>query len=342
MNILVTGGAGFIGSNFIRHLCNTYLEYKVINLDALTYAGNLSNLRDVEEAHGDRYVFIKGDIADQECVASVLDTHTPDFIVNFAAESHVDRSFVGAADFIRTNILGVENLLHASRKRNIPFLQISTDEVYGNIPDGYVDENAPLRPSNPYAASKAGADLLVQTYMMSTGAPVMMVRGTNNYGPYQYPEKLIPLAITNLWEGKKIPVHGSGEHMRSWLHVFDFASGIDLVMHNAKPGSIYNISGEHASNLDILKRTIQHALGRDADMNAHLEYVSDRPSSDMRYAPTSQKIREELGWEPKYTLDNAFPSVVAWYRDNEAWWRELRGKKEFLDHYEKQRHAKYY
>ncbi|OGZ05582.1 MAG: dTDP-glucose 4,6-dehydratase [Candidatus Lloydbacteria bacterium RIFCSPHIGHO2_02_FULL_54_17] len=344
MKLLITGGMGFIGSNFIRHVYNKYPSYFIINYDALTYAGNPENLSDIEaleSVKGDdrRYVFVKGDIADAKAVHDVLEAYEPEVVVNFAAESHVDRSLVDSGEFIRSNIVGVQNLLQLARKYDVKFLQISTDEVYGDVETGYSTEESPMRPSNPYAASKAGADLLVQSYMRSHNAPVMIVRGSNNFGPYQYPEKLIPLAVTNIIEGATIPVHGNGKHIRTWLHTDDFAEGIDLVLHQAKNGSIYNIAGDEDSNLALLKRIAEY-LG--ASHDKVLLHVGDRPGADMRYAPHAGRIERELGWTPKRTLVSSLPEIIDWYVENPDWWKKVKAKKEFSDHYEKQRQAKYY
>ncbi|NNM84024.1 dTDP-glucose 4,6-dehydratase [Candidatus Parcubacteria bacterium] len=344
MKLLVTGGMGFIGSNFIRRMYERYPTYKLVNVDALTYAGNLENLAEIEsqerkKSDERRYRFVKGDITESAFVKQIIEQEQPNIIINFAAESHVDRSFVDAGTFIRTNVLGMEYLLQTARANKVPFIQISTDEIYGDVPSGESDEQSPLRPSNPYAASKAAADLLAQTYMRSMIASVIIVRGSNNFGPYQYPEKLIPLAITNLIEGKKIPVHGDGQHKRRWIHVDDFVDGVDLVLHNAIPGSIYNIAGHEVSNIELLNRLA--ALHKVTPKDA-LEFVADRPCADRRYAPSSSKIERELGWKPKRHIDEALAEVVQWYATHPEWWKRIKEKREFLDHYEKQRHAKYY
>ena len=344
MKLLVTGGMGFIGSNFIRHIYNKYPSYTIINYDALTYAGNPENLSDIaatESTREDkrRYFFVQGDIVDAKAVGAVLEQYAPDVVINFAAESHVDRSLVDSGEFIRSNVVGVQNLLHLARIHGLKFMQISTDEIYGDISEGYSTEESPMRPSNPYAASKAGADLLVQSYMRSHNAPVFIVRGSNNFGPYQYPEKLIPLAITNIIEGQQIPVHGNGKHVRTWLHTDDFAEGIDTVLHHAKDGSIYNIAGHETSNLDVLERITAYLKRAHNDVLLH---VGDRPGADLRYAPHGGKIERELGWKPKRHLDEALPEIIDWYVNNPEWWKKVKAKKEFLDHYEKQRQAKYY
>lgn len=344
MKLLVTGGMGFIGSNFIRHIYKKYPSYTIINYDALTYAGNPENLSDIEaleaaKEDARRYFFIQGDIVDAKAVSDVLEQYTPEVIINFAAESHVDRSLVDSGEFIRSNVVGVQNLLQFARQRDIKFIQISTDEIYGDISEGYSTEESPMRPSNPYAASKAGADLLVQSYMRSHSAPVLIVRGSNNFGPYQYPEKLIPLAITNIIEEKTIPVHGNGKHVRTWLHTDDFAEGIDVVIHRAKNGSIYNIAGHEDTNLGVLQRIAAHL---DVAHEKVFLHVGDRPGADLRYAPHGGKIERELGWTPKRHLDDALTEIIDWYVNNPDWWKKIKAKKEFSDHYEKQRQAKYY
>lgn len=343
MKLLITGGMGFIGSNFIRYVYKKYPSYTIINYDALTYAGNPENLSDIETLEsvkeGDRrYFFVQGDIVDAKAVNDVLEKYNPDVIINFAAESHVDRSFFDSVEFIRSNILGTQNLLRLACKYGVKFIQISTDEIYGDVLSGYSDEESPIRPSNPYAASKAGADLLVQSFIRSHGASVVIVRGSNNFGPYQYPEKLLPLAITNIIENKKIPIHGSGEHVRKWLHVDDFVGGIDLVLHGAKQGSIYNIAGHEGTNINALRRIADYLGVLHDDV---FEFTGDRPGADMRYAPHSGKIERELGWKPKRHLDEALAELIEWYRDNEAWWSKIKHRKEFLDSYERQRQAKY-
>ncbi len=343
MKLLVTGGMGFIGSNFIRHIYNKYPSYTIVNYDALTYAGNPENLSDIEAteaARGNdrRYFFVHNDIADARAVIDVLEKHAPDVIINFAAESHVDRSFFDSEEFVRSNILGTQNLLRFACKYGVKFIQISTDEIYGDVPTGYSDEESPIRPSNPYAASKAGADLLAQSFIRSHGAQVVIVRGSNNFGPYQYPEKLLPLAITNIIEKKNIPIHGSGEHVRHWLHVGDFVDGIDLVLHKAKQGSIYNIAGHEGTNIGALRRIADYFGVMHDDV---FEFTNDRPGADLRYAPHAGKIERELGWKPERHLDEALPELIDWYRDNEEWWRKIKNRKEFLDSYERQRQAKY-
>lgn len=347
MTILVTGGAGFIGSNFIRYMYHKYPRYRIVNFDALTYAGNPDNLRDIEAEEAartinsgmPRYRFVKGDITEEQAVRNVITEEEPDVIINFAAESHVDRSFYGPAAFIHSNVVGANIVLELAREFNISFIQISTDEIYGDVLEGYSSEESPIRPSNPYAASKAAADLLVQSYIRSHKVPAIIIRGSNNFGPYQYPEKLIPLAITNIFEEKKVPIHGTGEHVRTWVHVLDFVEGVDLILHQGKVGEVYNIAGHELANIELL-RTIADEIG--VKHHEVFEHVSDRPGADFRYAPHAGKIERELGWKPKRHIKESIPELVAWYRENEAWWKKIKEKAVFRDHYEKQRKAKYY
>lgn len=344
--VLVCGGSGFIGSNFIRHFYHKHPDSTIVNFDLLTYAGNPDNLLDIEkleEARGQsdrRYHFVQGDICDESQLEKLFKKYEPDLVINFAAESHVDRSIISSYDFIRTNVEGARSLIEAIQRFNVPrFVQISTDEVYGNIPDGYSNEDFPFRPSSPYAASKAAADLLVQSYIRTYKAPAIIIRGSNNFGSYQYPEKLIPLAITNILEGKKVPVHGTGEHIRSWLHVLDFCSAIDLVVSGAQDHSIYNVSGDERSNIQVLQ-AIADCIGK--DLHEHKEHVGDRPGADFRYAPDSSKIKEELGWEQEYNFNDSIGSLVSWYADNPIWWQKIKKEKEFQVYYEKQSKAQYY
>jgi len=341
--ILVTGGAGFIGSNFIRYMYKKYPKYEFYNLDSLTYAGNLKNLADIEiiekQNNKKRYFFIKEDICNAKGLEQIFKKYDFDVVVNFAAESHVDRSLVDSFAFIKTNVLGTHILLNLAHKFRIRFVHISTDEVYGDVPEGYSTEESPMRPSNPYAASKAGADHLVQSYMRSHKTKAVIVRGSNNFGPYQYPEKLIPLIITNLLEGYKIPVHGDGEQVRTWIHTEDFCEGIDMVLHKAPNFSIYNISGVEEKNIEIIQK-ICNILKK--DFKNSCKYVKDRPGADIRYAPNSSKLIKELGWKPKFSIHNSLVDIVEWYIKNENWWKDIKRKKEFIEHYEKQKRAKYY
>ncbi|MBI2635353.1 MAG: dTDP-glucose 4,6-dehydratase [Parcubacteria group bacterium] len=345
-NILICGGSGFIGSNFIRYFYNKYPDYKIFNLDLLTYAGNSENLFDIENHEAiampekRRYQFIRGDICDGALLGNIFGQYNFSAVINFAAESHVDRSFINVFDFIRTNIEGVRSLIEICRKSKIPrFIQISTDEIYGSVPEGFSTEEAPFRPSNPYAASKAAADLLVQSYIRTHRVPALIIRSSNNFGPYQYPEKLIPLAVSNIIEGKKVPIHGSGEQRRSWIHVNDFCSAIDLVLHKAADYSIYNISGEEKTNLEIIEILSRHLK---ENPESYKEHTQDRPGADIRYAPDSSKISAELGWKRACSLEDNIGEVIAWYSDNQDWWRKIKSKKEYLDHYERQAKAEYY
>ncbi len=321
-------------------------NYTIHNLDALTYAGNPANLRDIEtleSAKGDaekRYIFIEGDVCDGAFLDPLFKEYSYDLVVHFAAETHVDRSISNAAKFIRTNIEGTRSLMELVHQYKTPrFVNISTDEIYGSVDEGYSDEDAPIRPSNPYATSKAGADLLVQSYIKTYGIPAMIVRGSNNYGPYQYPEKLIPMSISNLMENKKIPLHGTGEHMRSWLHVEDFAAAIDSIAHDGERGTIYNVAGEHMSNLEILGH-IARRLGK--NLADHKEHVADRPGADMRYAPSAKRLETQLGWKRTHSVASSIKEVVDWYKENEQWWRDIKETEEFRKYYDKQAKAQWY
>ncbi len=342
-NILVTGGCGFIGSNFVRRAYKNHPNYRIWNLDMLTYAGNPDNLLDVEEQDkkegGNRYNFIKGDIADRELLTKLFEEHKFDLIFHFAAETHVDRSFHSFTNFIRANVEGTMSLASMVIKYGGRMVHVSTDEVYGSIPEGFVDENAPIFPSNPYASSKAAADILLQSFIKTFGAPIIIVRGTNNYGPFQYPEKLLPLAITNLLEGKKIPVHGNGMHLRQWIHVEDFTDAIDLISIKGEDGDIYNIAGEHETNIGALTMIAAH-LKKNLDDFKY--FTPDRPGADYRYAIDSSKLERKLGWKRKHTFKESLPKMIEWYIKNEGWWKKLREKKEFQNHYEKQSQAKWH
>lgn len=319
MHILVTGGAGFLGSNFIRHVLETYPDYQVTNFDKLTYAGNLENLKDVQARP--QYQFVQGDIADPVAVEAVV-RGQPDAIVNYAAETHVDRSILNPRDFVVTDIIGTLELLEAARHSRVSrFIQISTDEVYGQVLSGTTSENAQLAPRSPYAASKAGADQLVLAYAETYQLPTIVTRACNIYGPYQFPEKLIPLFITNLIDGKPIPLYGDGRQEREWLYVDDHCRAIDAVLHHGRPGQVYNIgTGEHRQNLE-LTHWLLTALGRDASL---IHSVADRPGHDRRYALDSRKIRQELGWQPQVSLAQGLRETVAWYQRRQDWWRPMK------------------
>ncbi len=319
--ILVTGGAGFIGSNFVRYMLNKYKDYKIINLDLLTYAGNIKSLDDVKD--NPNYEFIKGDIADAKLVDGIVSKDV-DVIINFAAESHVDRSITNPDIFIKTNVLGTQTLLEAAKKYKIEkFFQISTDEVYGSLgKTGYFTETTPLSPNSPYSASKASADLLVMAYHHTFGLPVNITRCSNNYGPYQFPEKLIPLFITNALAGKQVPLYGDGMNIRDWLFVEDHCSAIDTVLHKGKNGEVYNVGGNNEKTNRYITDTILKYLGKDSSL---IKYVADRLGHDRRYAIDAAKIKNELGWEPKYKFEQAIEKTIQWYLDNKQWWQPLKG-----------------
>jgi dTDP-glucose 4,6-dehydratase len=319
MAMLVTGGYGFIGSNFIRYTLETHPEIAVINLDKLTYAGNPENLRDI--ASRPHYTFIKGDICDPPVVHEIFKRESIDTVVHFAAESHVDRSISDASSFIRTNVLGTFTLLDVALNLDIKrFIHISTDEVYGSIATGSFAEDAPLNPSSPYSSSKASSDLIARSYFITHGLPVIITRCTNNYGPYQYPEKLIPLFITNLIEGKSVPVYGTGTNVRDWIHVLDHCRAIDCVLEKGTPGEIYNIgSNNERSNIEITRKILL-ALGKD---ESSINYVKDRPGHDFRYSLDSSKLRS-LGWTPNYSFEEGLHETIEWYRANTWWWHPLK------------------
>ena len=322
MKLLVTGGAGFIGSCFIRHELNKHPDYKIINLDALTYCGNIENLKDIET--NPNYTFIHGNICDKNLVRSIAEE--VDCIVNFAAESHVDNSIKTPEIFIETNIQGTLNLLQAGKECGIErFLQVSTDEVYGTLgSEGYFYETTPLAPNSPYSASKAGADMLVRAYKETFGLPVLNTRCSNNYGPYQYPEKLIPFFISKLLKGEKVPVYGDGLNIRDWLYVYDHCEAIDIVLHNGKIGEVYNIGGHNEkTNLEIT-RLILEAMGKD---ETYIEYVTDRPGHDRRYAISNDKITKELGWTPSITFETGIKLTIDWYLNNLDWIKNIEAKK---------------
>jgi len=328
MKLLITGGAGFIGSNFIRYILKRHPDYEVVNLDKLTYAGNLENLAEVES--DPRYTFIRGDICDGDAVRrAAQDCHA---IINFAAESHVDRSISDPAGFLRTDIFGVYVLLEAARELGMQrLIQISTDEVYGAIAEGAFREDDRLRPSNPYAASKAGGELLAASYWHTYGTPVIITRATNNIGPHQYPEKMAPLFVTNALEDKPLPVYGDGGQMRDWIHVEDHCAALDVLLARGQPGEIYNIGDSPVATNLAVAHMILDKLGKPQDLITH---VKDRPGHDRRYAVDSSKLRA-LGWMRRYDLEAAISATIEWYRNNEAWWRKIKSG-EFLEYYRKQ------
>jgi len=329
--ILVTGGAGFIGSNFIRYMLETHPEYSIVNLDKLTYAGNLENLEDVEDHP--KYRFVRGDICDRRLVESIIREHAVDAIINFAAESHVDRSITGPAIFIQTNVSGTNTLLELANEYKIKrFIQISTDEVYGSLgPRGKFTEDTPLRPNSPYAASKAAADLLALAYHHTYGTPVIITRCSNNYGPYQFPEKLIPLMIANALSNKPLPLYGDGQNVRDWLYVRDHCAAIDAVLHRGKPGKVYNIGGNNEwRNIDLVKLLLKK-LEKPENL---ITFVKDRPGHDRRYAIDSSRIQRELGWRPHYTFEEGLSETIDWYLTNESWWRRIMSG-EYQEYYKK-------
>lgn len=333
MKLLITGGAGFIGSNFVQYIMRTYPGYDVVTLDALTYAGNLENLKAVED--NPRHRFVKGDITD----ATVMDELVAecDAVVHFAAESHVDRSIHGPEAFVRTNVLGTFTLLEAARKYGKRFHHVSTDEVFGALgkDDVPFDETTPYDPRSPYSASKAGSDHLVRAYFHTFGLPITISNCSNNYGPYHFPEKLIPLAITNLLEGKSVPVYGDGLQVRDWLYAEDHCRAIDMILHNGKLGETYCVGGNaEMENIVIVKKLLE-LLGKD---ESSIEYVEDRAGHDRRYAINFSKIKTELGWEPTVTLEDGLAKTVNWFKENEAWWKSVKSgdyQKYYVEQYEK-------
>ena len=320
MNILITGGCGFIGSNFIRYMLETHPENLVVNFDKLTYAGNLENLKDVSD--NPKYKFVKGDICERATVESVIKDYNIEAIINFAAESHVDRSIMGPAIFVETNIGGTNVLLEVAKDFKIKrFIQVSTDEVYGSLgPTGLFREDTPLHPNSPYSASKAAADLLALAYHHTFGLPIIITRCSNNYGPYQFPEKLIPLMIANAIENKQLPVYGDGLNVRDWIHVLDHCRAIDLVLLKGKEGEIYNIGGENErKNIDIVRLILKNLKKPDS----LITFVKDRPGHDRRYAIDASKIRSELGWKPEIKFEDGIAETVKWYIHNKSWWRRI-------------------
>ncbi|MBP1157460.1 MULTISPECIES: dTDP-glucose 4,6-dehydratase [unclassified Paenibacillus] len=320
MKLLVTGGAGFIGSNFISYMLDKHTEYEIINLDVLTYAGNLENLHFLKDHP--RYMFIKGDISDSELVTDVFGKGI-DVVVNFAAESHVDRSILDPSLFVKTNVMGTQILLEAAKKFKVTkFVQVSTDEVYGSLgPTGLFTEETPLSPNSPYSASKAGGDLLVRAYHETFGLPINITRCSNNYGPYQFPEKLIPLIITNALNDIPLPVYGDGLNIRDWLYVEDHCSAIDLVIHKGVNGEVYNIGGNNErTNLEIVK-TILEEIGKPKSL---ITYVEDRPGHDRRYGIDATKISRDLGWVPNHFFEKGIKKTIQWYLDHQEWWERIR------------------
>lgn len=332
--ILVTGGAGFIGSNFIHYMINKYNDYNIVNLDLLTYAGNLESLREVEKKTN--YKFIQGDISDRKFVFDLFSKEKFDIVINFAAESHVDKSVLEPDVFIKTNVVGTQVLLDAAKKYGIKrYHQISTDEVYGDLPldrdDLLFTEKTPINPSSPYSASKASADIIVQSYYRTYNMPVTISRCSNNYGPYHFPEKLIPLIISRAMNDEYLPVYGNGINIRDWLHVYDHCTAIDLIIHKGKIGEIYNIGGNNErTNLHVVK-TILKTLDKPESL---ITFVKDRPGHDLRYAIDSSKLQKELGWKPKYNFESGIKSTIQWYLDNMQWWENIKSG-DYTDYYKK-------
>lgn len=336
MKILVTGGAGFIGGNFVLYMVEKYPEDTIVNLDLLTYAGNLETLKAVE--HKKNYKFVQGDIADSTFIDELFKNEQFDAVVNFAAESHVDRSIKDPGIFIKTNVLGTQTLLDASKKYGVKrYHQVSTDEVYGDLPldrkNLFFTEETPLHTSSPYSASKAGADLLVQAYHRTFKLPITISRCSNNYGPYHFPEKLIPLMISRALNDEKLPVYGKGENVRDWLHVTDHCIAIDLILRKGKVGEVYNIGGHNErTNLEVVQ-TILRELNKPESL---IQYVTDRAGHDLRYAIDPTKMESELGWKPIYNFDTGIKQTIEWYLENKSWWQNILSgsyQNYFKDHY---------
>jgi len=331
-NILVTGGAGFIGSNFINYMLPKRDDIKIVNLDKLTYAGNLNNLMSVSQ--NKNYTFIKGDICNAELVDFIFRKYSINYVINFAAESHVDRSILGSEIFFITNVLGTNILLETSKRYEVEkFIQISTDEVYGSLgPSGKFTENTPLAPNSPYSSSKASADLMALSFHHTYGLPVVVTRCSNNYGPLQFPEKLIPLMIINSMNNKKLPVYGDGLNVRDWIYVLDHNKAVEMVLDYGAQGEVYNIGADQEmKNIEIVN-LILDALGKDENL---IEYVKDRPGHDRRYAIDSTKTQMELGWKPDYVFEEAIVNTINWYKENQNWWKTIISG-EYLEYYKKQ------
>jgi dTDP-glucose 4,6-dehydratase len=343
--LLVTGAAGFIGSNFVRLLLREMKAAelgfsKIVALDKLTYAGNLANLDDL--VHDPRMTFVKADICNVEDMTRVFDDHRITHVAHFAAESHVDRSILSSGPFVQTNVMGTQVLLDLSKSRSIQrFVHVSTDEVYGSLPEDRPDirftEETPLAPNSPYSASKAGGDCLVRAYFHTFAMPVMITRCSNNYGPYHFPEKMIPLFVTNLLEGKKVPLYGDGLNVRDWLFVQDHCEAVWTVLTRGKPGEVYNIGGDNEMTNRQVTEIVLREMGKKWD--EWVQYVKDRPGHDRRYAIDAGKIRRELGWSPRFRFEDAIRMTIQWYRDNEKWWREIKSG-EYLNYYEQQYHKR--
>jgi len=341
MHLLVTGGCGFIGSNFIGHMLASHDDLVIVNLDKLTYAGNRRNLAEVEAGHlGRRYHFVHGDICDPVLVPELLGRFPFDAILNFAAESHVDRSISDPFPFVTTNVLGTQNLLEAARQREIPrFVHISTDEVYGTLgPTGQFTEDTPLAPNSPYSASKAASDLLARAYFHTYGLPVLVTRCSNNYGPYQFPEKLIPLTFLKASRNEPIPVYGDGLNVRDWIHVLDHCRGVEAALFKGTPGAVYNFGGDaERTNLEVV-RTILRLTGRGEDL---ITFVTDRPGHDRRYAMAFERSIRDLGWVPRFSFEDGMARTLEWYQANGAWLDEVQSGayRQFMDSWYAQRQA---
>ncbi len=330
-NLLVTGGAGFIGSNFVRYMLKKYRDIRIVVYDKLTYAGNLDNLIPVQDAPN--YHFERGDIAHRETVQRVIEKYGVDAIVNFAAETHVDRSILDPDAFIHTDVIGVYTLLDVARQLGVPRVHhVSTDEVYGSIAEGFFREGDPLLPNSPYAASKAGGEMMVRAYHVTYGLHTTVTRGSNTFGPYQYPEKLAPFFITEAIDDRPLPLYGDGMQVRDWLYVDDHCDAIDTVLHHGAPGAIYNVGGEHELHNIEVTRFILRVLGKPESL---IRFVADRPGHDRRYALTNDKIRAELGWSPQHSFEEAMTETIRWYQQNEWWWRKIKTG-EYLEYYKRQ------
>jgi dTDP-glucose 4,6-dehydratase len=332
-NLMVTGGAGFIGSNFVRYLLDKYADYHVVVYDKLTYAGNLDNLKDVAARFADRYAFVQGDICDAATVRETTRAHHVDTIVNFAAESHVDRSIMEPDAFIKTDVYGTYVLLEATRELGLErYHQVSTDETYGHVPQGASKETDPVAPRSPYAASKASGDLMVHAYRVTYGLPITITRGANNIGPYQYPEKVVPLFVTNAMDNLPLPLYGDGLQVRDYQYVLDHCEAIDLVLHKGEIGDIYNVgTGTEMPNI-VMTHLILRLLNKPENL---IQPISDRPGHDRRYALDVTKIRG-LGWEPAHTCEEAIEKTVRWYVDNEWWWRPIKSGEHYQEYYRRQ------
>ncbi|MEM8875753.1 MAG: dTDP-glucose 4,6-dehydratase [Planctomycetota bacterium] len=336
--LLVTGAAGFIGSNFVRMLLNRGEDVRLVAFDKLTYAGNLANLQDLLAAHPDKLTFVKGDICNADDVATAMDENGVTHVVHFAAESHVDRSIMSSGPFVQTNVVGTQILLDEAKKRDCErFLMVSTDEVYGTLPEDdksvMFTEDTPLAPNSPYSASKCGGDVLVRSYFETHGMPVLTTRCSNNYGPYHFPEKLIPLFVTNLMEDKQVPLYGDGMNIRDWLYVEDHCDAIWNVLTKAKPGEVYNVGGNNEMTNRRITEIVLEAMGKDWDTS--VKYVQDRAGHDRRYAIDASKIKRDLGWEPKHRFEDAIKTTIQWYRDNQDWWRAIKSG-EYMKYYDEQ------